>query len=121
MAAQIATKDTIPDLKMPPETVIVFLFVTSKLNCYLRSKNPCGPNMMVSEGIRTQGSSHVQVFDEKPDPQEIGDTVKDPEMARDEKITKQDDWMSDFKNPYNWPMSKRVYHTMIPARFVFVV
>jgi len=31
------------------------------------------------------------------------------------------DWASDGKNPYNWPMRKRVYHTVMPALFGLVV
>lgn len=31
------------------------------------------------------------------------------------------EWIRDSKNPYNWPMWKRVYHAVVPAVFGLVV
>jgi len=35
--------------------------------------------------------------------------------------TVQMDWEKDSKNPFNWPMKKRIYHTVLTGMFGLVV
>lgn len=58
-----------------------------------------------------------------PSSQEAADAERVTENATPKQIDNVMDWdgPNDPDNPQNWPMSKRVYHAVVPALFGFAV